>query len=70
MDKKIISIKVKTESVDWRIDDFLGNSFQYKIDNEWHYDTSVNLPNCELEIIGLSEKSTKENKIVNILLKS
>jgi hypothetical protein len=47
---KNIYVKAPLESIDYNIDDFLGNSFQYKIGDEWHYDTSVSLPNDDLKI--------------------
>lgn len=51
---KNIHIKVPKDSTEWDIDDFLGNSFQYKIGESWFYDTSVSLPNCDLVIVGLA----------------
>jgi hypothetical protein len=63
----IINIDVPINSTEWDIDDFLGNSFQYKVGNKWYYDTSVKLPNHHtLRIKGISEKSNSTNKIVEI----
>lgn len=62
---KILSIRTHPNSTDWRIDDVLGNSFQYKLNGEWYYDTSVSLPNGNLEIIGVKE-SNKDSKIIYI----
>jgi hypothetical protein len=62
---KALSIKTHPNSTDSRIDDVLGNSFQYKLNDEWHYDTNITLPNGDLEIIGVKE-SNKVCKIIYI----
>lgn len=54
-EKKFI-IDVPKESLDWKIDDTLGNTLQYKINGEWFYDTKTSLPNGELEIITVFEE--------------
>ena len=66
-EKYIIDVEVPIDSIDWDIDDFLGNSFQYKIGEKWHYDTSVKLPNHQnLKIKGVSKKSNTLKKIIEI----
>lgn len=55
IDKNLLIVYVPIESTDYNIDDFLGNSLQYKIDGKWIYDTSVRLPNSNMEIIGIGE---------------
>ncbi len=53
---KKIYIKVPTESSNYSIDDFLGNCFQYKIGEEWIYDTQTYLPTSNLQIVGVVDK--------------
>lgn len=66
MKREKIYVTAPIESTDWAIDNFLGNSFQYKINNEWYYDTSVTLPNTpELRIIGEVEKN-ESSKVIEI----
>lgn len=55
IEKNIIIVEVPIESTDYNIDDFLGNALQYKINDKWIYDTSIKLPICDLEIIGIEE---------------
>ena len=49
----LLFINVPKNSSDYDIDDFLGNSLQYKLDGEWIYDTSVKLPINNLEVLGV-----------------
>lgn len=48
-------VNVPKESTEYNIDDILGNCLQYKINDEWVYDTSINLPIKDLEIVGVVE---------------
>lgn len=52
---KVFIVEVPKESTEYDIDDFLGNCLQYKINDEWRYDTSIKLPIKDLEIIGVVE---------------
>lgn len=54
LEKRII-INTPVNSTDHQIDDFLGNTLQYKIDGHWIYDTKVSLPNEELEIVNIHQ---------------
>lgn len=49
----ILIIEVPMDSVEYEIDDFLGNSLQYKIDDVWIYDTLNKLPSNNLEILEI-----------------
>lgn len=63
-DNKLLFINVPSNSSDYEIDGFLANSLLYKIDGEWKYDTSINLPVNDLEILGvLNEDVNIETKL-------
>jgi len=55
IEDKIFIVEVPKESTEYDIDDFLGNTIQYKIGEEWKYDTSIKLPIKDLEVIGVVE---------------
>jgi hypothetical protein len=56
-------IEVPNNSTEYEIDDFLGNTLQYKIGYDWIYNTHIELPTGKLEIIGIldDEKYIKYN---------
>ncbi len=58
--KKVLYVDVPNESTDYAIDNFLGNTFQYKINNEWLYKTSISLPNGDLIIDVIEKEKIKE----------
>ncbi len=62
--KDIIIIEVPKYSSEFEIDDFLGNTLQYKIGEKWIYDTLTKLPDDNLEVIGLLEN----NNIIDLNL--
>lgn len=55
IDKNIFIVEVPKDSTEYEIDDFLGNTLQYKLNEKWKYDTSIKLPHYDLEIIGVME---------------
>lgn len=57
----IIHVKIPKESTDWEIDDFLGNTLQYKIQDRWVYEVSCELPSNELKIIGLLDEEKSKS---------
>jgi|OM-RGC.v1.033669460 hypothetical protein len=60
----ILIIEVPNNSTEYEIDDFLGNTLQYKIGDDWIYNTYIELPTNRLEIIGIlndEEKYIKYN---------
>jgi hypothetical protein len=50
---KVFLVEVPKESTEYRIDDFLGNILQYKIGEEWIYETTLKLPRNDIEILGV-----------------
>lgn len=50
---KLLLIEVPKESTEHDIDDFLGNTLQYKLNNVWVYDTLNRLPSTNLEILDI-----------------
>jgi hypothetical protein len=51
--KNFIIVEVPKESVEWDIDDFLGNRLQFRIGNDWKYDMKTDLPINDLKVVGL-----------------
>jgi hypothetical protein len=51
--KNFIIVEVPKESVEWDIDDFLGNRLQFRIGNDWKYDMVTDLPINDLKVVGL-----------------
>ena len=51
---KTIEIEVPNAE-EYQIDNFLGNILQYKIDDNWIYDSSIKLPVDNLEIIDIKK---------------
>jgi hypothetical protein len=49
----ILIIEVPIDSVEYEIDDFLVNSLQYKIGDDWIYDTLNKLPSNNLKILEI-----------------
>jgi hypothetical protein len=47
---RTIEVKVPIAE-EYRIDDFLGNILMYKIENNWNYLHSVDLPTQDLKIV-------------------
>jgi hypothetical protein len=59
--KNFIIVEVPKESVEWDIDDFLGNRLQFRIGNDWKYDMKTDLPINDLKVVGLlNQLMTKE----------
>ncbi len=54
--KNFIIVEVPKESVEWDIDDFLGNRLQFRIGNDWKYDMKTDLPINDLKVVGLLNK--------------
>lgn len=63
----ILIIEVPNNSTEYEIDDFLGNTLQYKIGDDWIYITHIELPTYQLEILGIldNEESYKKFNIVD-----
>lgn len=55
IENDLFIVNVPKESTEYNIDDIFGNCLQYKINNEWIYDTSIKLPIKDLEIVGVVE---------------
>lgn len=55
IDKKTLIVDVPIESTEYKIDVFLANTLQYKINDKWVYDTDVLLPSEQLKVIGIEE---------------
>ena len=62
----ILIVEVPENSSEYHIDDFLGNSLQYKVFDDWIYDTSVKLPSNDLFVIGLLDSNEKLLPNINI----
>lgn len=52
---------------DYQIDDFLANTLQYKIDENWIYLTSLKLPPNDLKIIEIKKGESEACLTIQIL---
>ena len=52
---------------DYQIDDFLTNTLQYKIDENWIYLTSLELPPNDLKIIEIKKGESESCLTIQIL---
>jgi len=52
---------------DYQIDDFLANTLQYKIDENWIYLTSLKLPPNDLKIIEIKKGESESCLTIQIL---
>jgi len=52
---------------DYQIDDFLANTLQYKIDENWIYLTSLELPPNDLKIIEIKKGESESCLTIQIL---
>lgn len=56
-----------TLAEDYQIDDFLANTLQYKIDENWIYLTSLELPPNDLKIIEIKKGESESCLTIQIL---
>lgn len=57
INKSTFIVEVPQDSIEYEIDDFLGNTLQYRIGEKWVYDTSIKLPINDLKILGVLDES-------------